>query len=37
VFDAFGAQSRRLGTLLRECPPACGLLLYFAAQSTQPA
>src|SRR5205809_182658 len=29
---SFGARSRRRGTLLRECPPACGLLLYFAAQ-----
>ncbi len=30
----FGARTRRRGTLLRECPPACGLLLYFAAQGT---
>ncbi len=30
----FGARTRRRGTFLRECPPACGLLLYFAAQGT---
>jgi len=30
----FVARSRRRGTLLRECPPAYGLLLYFAAQGT---
>ena len=30
----FGARSRRRRALLRECPPAFGLLLYFAAQST---
>ena len=33
----FGARSRRRGTLLRECPPACGLPLDFAAQGTPSA
>ncbi len=26
-----------LGIPLRECPPTCGLLLYFATQNPQPA
>ena len=32
-----GRRSRRRGTLLRECPPAFGLLLDFAAQGTPSA
>jgi hypothetical protein len=31
------ARAGRRGNLLRECPPAFGLLLYFAAQITTPA
>ncbi len=32
---AFGGVRRTPGTPLRECPPACGLLLDFAAGSTR--
>jgi hypothetical protein len=32
---AFGGVHRTPGTPLRECPPACGLLLDFAAGSTR--
>ncbi len=31
------AGTGRRGTLLRGCPPACGLLLYAASQSATPS